>query len=488
MRSFTGIFLLLVFFSGLLPERAIAVASSFEHQLVPDRADFKKFLGQIEGLEPPETIRVRITGDWPCDVRAPYALTTVDFNTYVKNVLPNEWPYWWPEESLRAGAVAVKMFAWYWIERGGKWHDADMTDNTCDQWYRYGSSHPRTDKAVDDTWTWVLSREGSLFETRHKNTANCKPPTCIKQPESAELARQGYRWDEILEYFYPGSHLQAVMNSPAGFKLRFNGTNNGQTGHVLLPLYNERGHPWVNVGAVDFTLEWFMKAYAGENSSQSLSCGDNQNWIYGSVIFDRDRPTAGSKKFGVSLSGGRILFGASGPEGGSFTLCSSTGVGDGKWHHIAVQRSAWSGQMWLFVDGELEASGIGPPGDISFPTGGEVGHYQEDFLFLGASRRNPALGFQSFRGWLDEIRFSNGLRYPAGGFDAPSRLLPVDGMTAALFHLNEGRGLHIFDSALPESDEQHGSLVSIPSMGPLWQVSDLFIPYDHVQYLPFLIK
>ncbi len=60
--------------------------------------------------EIPTSVRVRITGDWPC-IPNPitYTVQTVDFKTYVKHVLPSEWDAYgrlYPE-SLRAGAVAI---------------------------------------------------------------------------------------------------------------------------------------------------------------------------------------------------------------------------------------------------------------------------------------------------------------------------------------------------------------------------------------------
>jgi hypothetical protein len=43
---------------------------------------------------------------------------TIPFNTYVEDVLPNEWPsgFSWPQEAYKAGAIAVKMYGWYRIE------------------------------------------------------------------------------------------------------------------------------------------------------------------------------------------------------------------------------------------------------------------------------------------------------------------------------------------------------------------------------------
>ena len=80
---------------------------------------------------PPPTIRVlRTSGP------ASGYIQTVDFKTYVKVVMPAEWPPAWLPEVLRAGAVAIKQYAWYYtmhyhgyaiIGIGGC---ADVRDNT----------------------------------------------------------------------------------------------------------------------------------------------------------------------------------------------------------------------------------------------------------------------------------------------------------------------------------------------------------------------
>ena len=79
---------------------------------------------------PPSTIRVlRYTG----------VVQTVDFESYVKVVMAAEWPLDWPIESLRAGAVAIKQYAWYYTMnyRGGTGTGGcyDVRDNSIDQVY-----------------------------------------------------------------------------------------------------------------------------------------------------------------------------------------------------------------------------------------------------------------------------------------------------------------------------------------------------------------
>ena len=113
----------------------------------------------------PTTIRVRVTGYAYCDLSRPYTVETVDFKDYVKHVLPNEWPSSWHTESLRAGAMAAKMYAWSYIAIGGKWPDADVYDSTCDQVYNPAVEYESTNNAVDATWDWRLMRGEHLFRT-----------------------------------------------------------------------------------------------------------------------------------------------------------------------------------------------------------------------------------------------------------------------------------------------------------------------------------
>src|SRR5512140_1960530 len=69
--------------------------------------------GWSSSVNPPTTIRVLRTGTSSVDV--------VDFSTYVQKVLAAEYPSTWPTETLRAGAVAVKQYGWYYAMhyRGG---------------------------------------------------------------------------------------------------------------------------------------------------------------------------------------------------------------------------------------------------------------------------------------------------------------------------------------------------------------------------------
>ena len=112
---------------------------------------------------PPPTVRV---------YRAASGMVeTVDFRAYLKNVLSREWISSWTTESLRAGALAVKDYAWYQVLHWRGYVSAtgdcfDLFDTTRDQ--VYDPSRPiyaPMASAVDATWTTLALRSGSIVPT-----------------------------------------------------------------------------------------------------------------------------------------------------------------------------------------------------------------------------------------------------------------------------------------------------------------------------------
>lgn len=158
---------------------------------------------------PPATIRVFRTATGQVEV--------IPFREYVKHVLPAEWIPTWGAHALRAGAMAVKSYAWYWISRGGKHPSlgADMRDDVNDQVYDPNLSYASTDAAVDATFDYMLSRNGALFQTQYcagsysgeANGACPWPAPYMTQWGSAYHADQGRTWGWILQYYYPGATI-----------------------------------------------------------------------------------------------------------------------------------------------------------------------------------------------------------------------------------------------------------------------------------------
>ena len=166
-------------------------------------------------LTPPATIRVYRTATGVVEV--------VPFREYIKHVLPNEWVPSWSPESLKAGAMAVKSYGWYWVSRGGKQValGADVKDNVDDQVYDPNVSYASTDAAVDATFNYAITRNGDLFQAqycagnyRSDPAGDCPwPSQYMTQWGSSYHADQGRSWGWILGFYYGGS---AITPRPPG--------------------------------------------------------------------------------------------------------------------------------------------------------------------------------------------------------------------------------------------------------------------------------
>ena len=145
------------------------------------------------------------------------------------------------------------------------------------------------------------------------------------------------------------------------FSMQFFGNGTGQIDRVEIPLTPNRT---IDVGG-EFTLEWWMRA---ASSNATGTCVAGSSWINGNILIDRDVFGAGDfGDFGVSLfaADGRIAFGVS-EDTNATTLCSTVGVNDGSWHHVAVTRNATTGAMAIYIDGIPSGSTTGPTGDVSY--------------------------------------------------------------------------------------------------------------------------
>ena len=175
---------------------------------------------------PPETIRVWRSsrgGSSSCsgDVEV------MDFDDYVKGVLPREWIRSWETESLRAGAVAIRSYAAWWVNAGGKYTCADICDTTSCQVYDE-ATYSNTDAAVDDTeGEYVVEGRDLVFaefsaENGDPTAYGVSDPYCsgeavfghgrgVCQWGSQRWALYGgkeHSW--IVEHYYPGAFVVVV--------------------------------------------------------------------------------------------------------------------------------------------------------------------------------------------------------------------------------------------------------------------------------------
>ena len=170
---------------------------------------------------PPDSIRVlRTLGPDAGKVQV------VPFRSYVETVMAAEFGPGTPVEAMRAGAVAVKQFAWYkamhW--RGGANRAGecfDIYDNGNDQWYLPLSKTPARSQidAVAHTWPLSVRKGGHFFSTGYWSGPDAPCGTAangyrLLQISASRCARDGMTAEQILRVFY-GPDLAVVRPGTA---------------------------------------------------------------------------------------------------------------------------------------------------------------------------------------------------------------------------------------------------------------------------------
>ncbi len=152
----------------------------------------------------PATIRICRSSSGGVDV--------VPFKDYVKIVLPVEFPAHWPVESLRAGAVAVKSYAWYHVLHPIS-SRCDIGDTTRYQLYEpdyAGRRTAKSDGAVEDTWGLRLDDSGrNDVAYAQYCSGGCKSHyryagegKFIEQEVLRDMAADGWQHVDLLNHFY----------------------------------------------------------------------------------------------------------------------------------------------------------------------------------------------------------------------------------------------------------------------------------------------
>ena len=263
--------------------------------------------------------------------------------------------------------------------------------------------------------------------------------------------------------------LFAVPFAVLAQSLRFNGNPSTSADRVEIPL-DAPARP-VDVG-LDVTIEWWLRAPPGSNPVDIACSPNNDAWIAGNIAIDRDVFGAGDfGDWGVSLMRGRIAFGVSVGAAGA-TACGSTDLRDDAWHHLALTRDAASGQLRIFVDGELDGQAAGAIGDASYRDGRATMWPASDPLLVLGNEKH--FGPAAFAGWMDELRISRVLRY-TGSFSVPTAPFASDAHTAALYSFDEGQGLQLGDRSGAVGGPSHGVLrVGGSPSGPQWSSATPF--------------
>lgn len=167
---------------------------------------------------PPRTIRVLL-------VRSG-VVRTVPFRTYVARVMASgEWPSRMPYQTLVAGALATKQYAWYHALRGhhrttyrtrsGQCYD--VRNDTMDQLYSQGARPTAKQlRAVDALWKVTLRRNGRFILTGYRaanHSGRCGADSDgwhLFARSATHCGRLDLSAKQILRRYYGGSRVTFV--------------------------------------------------------------------------------------------------------------------------------------------------------------------------------------------------------------------------------------------------------------------------------------
>lgn len=202
------------------------------------------------------------------------------------------------------------------------------------------------------------------YTTATGGTGSATAPT----PSTATLGTTSYWVSSTNANGCESARVEIVVNvNAAATHLNFDGIND----YVNIP----------KPIALDFTIEYWVKT--------SASGATGPQWFNGNPIVDNE--TAGvTTDFGTSLNGNKLAFGIGSPD---VTIFSASNINNGVWNHVAVTWKQSSGQMQLFINGVLEATGAASTAPRT----------ASGFIKIGTS--NTFASF--FNGNIDELRIWN---------------------------------------------------------------------------------
>ena len=249
--------------------------------------------------------------------------------------------------------------------------------------------------------------------------------------------------------------------------LEFFGNPYQQNGIDRVWIPAERPGPVGRLGHDNFTIELWLKV--GATALEADGCP--ASWWEGTIFFDREflvSPQNGS--VGLSLygtaTGAAIAAGFTVIDTPGVDLCGDAEVGDGQWHHVALTRNLDS-EISLWVDGALDETVEGPPGDGSVTQDPVDPDPADLFLVLGGPKQ--ASGRPGFTGLIDDLRLSDDDLYdePFAPPYPPLSIDPED--TLALWRFDEGEGLSSEELADDDEPDADAALrVGGEPAGPVW--------------------
>ncbi len=174
-----------------------------------------------------------------------------DFEFYAQHVLPNEWISSWDQDSLAAGAIAVRTYA-AWHELPGNSYSsgtncADVRD-TIDGLFDPNWTTAQAELAVEAAWGSIVYQNGGVFVAHYFAGSSSDPCAVVtgqyagwmSQWGTQTCAKAGMLFPDIVTTFYGGS-----SNT-----IKWYYTNN----LLLNPNVNsEAMYPWTSNGNTSFS-------------------------------------------------------------------------------------------------------------------------------------------------------------------------------------------------------------------------------------------
>jgi hypothetical protein len=139
------------------------------------------------------------------------AVNHVELEQYLYSVVGKEMMPSWPLDALKAQAVAARSYATAHIVRPA---NQDFDIGATAQWQAYPGFEQETDStraAVDETRGLLLSYKDNIVETLYASSDSLVQEAHqgfgMSQEGALGLAEQGFNYQQILNYFYPGTRL-----------------------------------------------------------------------------------------------------------------------------------------------------------------------------------------------------------------------------------------------------------------------------------------
>ena len=155
-----------------------------------------------------------------CEGKGLTVVNHLPMEDYIASVVGAEMPSYWPDEALRAQAVAARSYALVHMARPA---DPHWNLGATTRWQAYqglASESGPSRAAVEATSGLILSYQGGIVESLYASDrelafeAHGHLGASMSQQGARMLAQKGFRYGQILSTYYRGARLARLRSSP----------------------------------------------------------------------------------------------------------------------------------------------------------------------------------------------------------------------------------------------------------------------------------